>query len=631
MILEITLFVMIALVLSLGLNRVMLVLGPRLGLMDQPGARRIHTMAIPRAGGIAIWITFLLVAGGGLASGLIEEKGDFSWRWLGAFAAGSAVLMAAGFIDDRGGISPWVKLASQALAPTVFFVLHPIRSGIFPEQWPLACDFAFFVVWVVVLTNAFNLIDGLDGLCGGLATVYAFVLAGMALAFGREDSALLLFLMGGAILGFLKYNISPARIFLGDAGSMLMGFFLATAATEAVGRKAVIGVFLLPIAVAGVPLLDVLLAVWRRSIRHYLKQLRGEYTELAIFKPDKDHLHHRLLASIGSQRKAAVILHGLAIVLAALALLPLVLGEKLLAVSLVGFLIVALLAVSSLARVEIEHTGRALHMAVKLPSHRRRMPAVFFVYDLLVLASAGMTAVVIETNLLTRMENGEAMARFVVVFVILSSLALWMVRVHRRLWTRATMRDIITLQAAMLVAALATFTIFSLVYSTLEWSAIRLAMLACVFAIAGITIPRVMLDLMRDAGLEARHQRSHDKDQEASLPVVVYGAGGSGSLLLEHFKTSFERTHQNLRIVGFIDDMRVIHGRNIRSFRVLGGLSSVPRLVKEEGIKGIVVAMSEPRQESLAELERIAARYDLRIYRWKAGLEEVYIPLLSRT
>lgn len=623
MILKITLVVMIALVLSLGLNRAMLVLGPRLGLMDQPGARRIHTKAIPRAGGIAIWITFLLVAGGGLASGLIDQEGDFSWPWLGAFAAGSAVLMVAGIIDDHGGMSPWVKLAAQVLAPTVFFLLFPIRSGLFPEHWPPACDYAFFVVWVVLLTNAFNLIDGLDGLCGGLAMVSAFALAGMALAFGREDSALLLILMGGAVLGFLKYNINPARIFLGDAGSMLMGFFLATAATEAVGRKAMIGVFLLPIAVAGVPLLDVLLAVWRRGMRHYLKQLRGEYTELAIFKPDADHLHHRLLASIGSQRKAAVILHGLAIVLTALALLPLVLGEQLLALSLVGFLIVALVAVSSLARVEIEHTGRVLHMAVKLPSHRRRMPAVFFVYDLLVLASAGLAAVLIETNLLTRMENGEAMARFAVLFVILGSLALWMVRVHRRLWTRATMRDIITLQAAVLVAALAVFTIFSLIYSTLEWSALRLALLAFVFAIAGVTIPRVMLDLMRDAGLEARHHRAHQTDGESSLPVVIYGAGGSGSLLLEHLKTSVETSHQNLRIVGFIDDMRVIHGRRIRSFQILGDLSSVPRLVREEGIKGIVVAMSAPRHESLAELERMAAHYGLKIYRWKAGLEEI--------
>ena len=402
MVIELTFAFLISLAISLGLNRMMLAIAPCLGLMDQPGERRIHSHPIPRAGGIAIWLTFLLVISLGLTSGVLEDGGDLTWSWFRAFMAGSAVLMVAGFLDYRAGLSPWVKLGAHVLAPTVFFLLHPVHTGIFPEGWAAGFDYAVFVVWVVVLINAFNLIDGLDGLCGGLAAVAAVALAGMALSNGRPDSALLLLAMAGAILGFLKYNFNPARIFLGDAGSMLIGFFLATAATDAVGRKAVVGVILLPIAVAGVPLLDVLLAIWRRGARRFVRQLHGEKITGGIFEADSDHLHHRLLDSGGSQRKAALVLQGIAILLAVLAFLPMVYGDRMFGFSLVGFLIVLLVGVRNLARVEFEHTGNMVHMAIKLPCHRRRVAAALFLYDVSVLTAAGLAAVVIETNWFVR-------------------------------------------------------------------------------------------------------------------------------------------------------------------------------------------------------------------------------------
>ena len=222
-----------ALALALALNRVMLSMAPKLGLMDQPGVRRIHATPIPRAGGIAIWLSFLLVIAGGLATGLLEQQGSVSWQWLAAFTAGSSVLMIAGVLDDRGGLRPLIKLAAHVLAPTVFLLIQPVNTALFPADWPQGFDMVAFVIWAVVLINAFNLIDGLDGLCGGLAAVATLGLAVLAMVNGRTDAALLLVVMGGAILGFLKYNINPARIFLGDAGSMLIGFFLATAATNA--------------------------------------------------------------------------------------------------------------------------------------------------------------------------------------------------------------------------------------------------------------------------------------------------------------------------------------------------------------------------------------------------------------
>lgn len=605
---------------SLVLTRVMIAVAPRLGLMDQPGERRIHAAAVPRAGGIAIWLAFLLVIGGGLLSGLFGQMETVSWAWLGAFAAGSLVLVATGFVDDQRGLPPLVKLAAHALAPAIFFLLYPVSTGLFPNGWHWGFEFVVFVIWSVLLINAFNLIDGLDGLCAGLSTVACVALAVLAISNGRLDSALLLLAMAGAIVGFLRYNISPARIFLGDAGSMLMGFFIASAATQAVGRRAIVGAILLPIAVAGVPLLDVMLAIWRRGAKRLVGKLRGEKVVGGIFDADGDHLHHRLLASKGSQRKVASLLHGIAILLALLAFMPMIFGERLIGFSVVGFMIIGMVGLRNLARVEIEHTGNAIHLAIKAPSNRRRVAALLFFYDIVVLMAAGIAAALMETNWLTRGVEFVELLRFVMVFTVLGCISTLVVRVHKRLWVRATIRDILALQFWLLVTAVVTFALFSAAKSSIEWSVMRLSVMSFVFACIGVSLPRVALDLMRDFWLDGRSRGSVPKSEGEIYPVVVLGAGDLGTLLLDHLKSSAHDHYPGLRVLGFLDDLRFLHGRYLRSFRVLGGLSSIPFLVKEEGLKGVILAIQNPRAELLAELEKLALEHDLKIHRWDVGI-----------
>lgn len=610
----------VSLVLSLGLNRVMITLAPRVGLIDRPGERRIHTAPIPRAGGIAVWLGFMITLCAGLATGWFDIGEELSWSWLAAFAAGSSVLMIAGVIDDRSGMRPLMKLGAHILAPVVFFLIHPLHIGLFPEGWPWGCDFTVFVIWAVMLINAFNLIDGLDGLCGGLALVSVLALAGLSLVNGRLDAALLLVVMGGAILGFLKYNYNPARIFLGDAGSMVIGFFLATAATDAVGRKAVIGVLMLPIAVAGVPLLDVLLAIWRRGAKRAVNQLKGNKVIGGIFDADAEHIHHRLLGSGGSQRKVAAVLQGIAILMTTLAFLPMFLGDRLLGISLVGFMIVGLVGLRNLARVEIEHTGSVIHLAIKLPGHRRRVAAAMFLYDLVVFIAAGTAAVMIETNLLVRGGNPLDLVKFVIVFAVFGNVALLVVRIHRRLWVRATMRDLFSLAFWMFVAAATSFVVFSLSFNELEWSALRLALMSYCFAFAGICLPRAALEVIRELGSDARHRSSKEPSRGCGA-VVVLGAGDLGTLFLDHLKSSAHDHYPGIQVLGFIDRSKVLHGRRLRSFPVLGGLSVVPGLVADRHLRGIVVAIQDPSIDLLTELNKLAVTYHLQIYQWQVGLD----------
>jgi hypothetical protein len=402
---------------------------------------------------------------------------------------------------------------------------------------------------------------------------------------------------------------------------MLLGFFLATAATEAVGRRAVVGVIMLPIAVAGVPLLDVLLAIWRRSARRTLRQLRGEESQGGIFSADSDHLHHRILRAGGSHRRTALVMQSIAILLATLAFLPMLLGNRLIALSVVGLLVVLLVGVRNLARVEIEHTGSVVQMAIKLPGNRRRVAGMLFIYDVFVMIAAGVIAVLIETNLLVRKADLEQLGQFVVVFSVLGSVALLLVQVHRRLWVRATVREVVSLCTLLFLAALATFTVFSAVFASLEWSAMRLALMSYVFACWGVCLPRVAADLMLEMGLEAWH-RNPKRQPDGYGSVVVLGAGDLGTLFLDHLKSSPHNFYAGLRVLGFLDQTEALHGRRLRSFRVLGGLSEVPKLVEENGLKGIVMAISHPRRELIDELNDLAERHNLSIFRWRVGLEE---------
>lgn len=622
MILDITMAVTAAILLSLVLTRLMLVLAPRLGLMDQPGERRIHYTPIPRAGGLAIWLTFLTVAGVGIWLGFWSYGESLSLHWLAAFAAGSSILIVVGVVDDRRGLPALVKLGAHMLAPLVFFLIHPFESGLFlTTQWSPYYDGILFVVWSVVLINAFNLIDGLDGLCGGLAGLASFSLGGIALLNGRADAAVLLFVMGGAIIGFLRYNINPARIFLGDAGSMLMGFFLATAATDAVGRKAVVGIILLPIAVAGVPLLDVLLAIWRRGARRIASQLRGEGGGTGLFHPDSDHLHHRLLESGGSQHRVAVVLHGIAILLSTLAFLPLILGDRVIGLSIVAILVILIAGMRHLARVELEQMGNVVHLAIKLPGSRRRMAALLFAYDLLVLVGAATAAAVLETNGFMSDDSVRSSMVFVVTYTSVASFALLMARVHRRLWVRATLRDLISLNCWLLTAGFLTFIIHFVAKGDAAWSVLRLSLISHLLASCAISLPRAALDLFRDFGLEARNRRTSSGPTDSPYgKTVVIGAGDLGTLLIDHLKSSYHNDYPGLQLLGFVDENPDLHGRRLRSFPIFGSLSSIAVLAEKDRLRTLVVAMRTPRADLMRELEQLAETHNLRIFRWNPAI-----------
>ena len=270
-------------------------IAPKIGAMDIPkDNRRVHNKPMPRFGGIAIFagmmISWALFAGDA--------------RGINGAMAGCAIIYVLGAIDDIKNIRPLVKFSGQTLAAIVAFALG-LRITFITNYFgggnmifgDVAC-FVITVLWLVAITNAVNLIDGLDGLAAGIAAISALCLAYVAYIHGQYMSTIAMMVVAGAAIGFLPFNFNPAKIFMGDGGSQLLGFSIAAVSIMGAVKSATLVVVLIPAVVLGLPIFDTLMAIVRRTARHQ-----------SIGTADKEHLHHRILKAGFGQRRAVLLMY----------------------------------------------------------------------------------------------------------------------------------------------------------------------------------------------------------------------------------------------------------------------------------------------------------------------------------
>jgi UDP-GlcNAc:undecaprenyl-phosphate GlcNAc-1-phosphate transferase len=307
----------------------------RVAFVAEPDERRVHSRVTPYGGGAAMFVAFLLaMMVASLLPARIGLRGLFqnSSEPLG-LVLGAAVILGVGLIDDVRDMSAPAKMAGQVLAATVLFYFG---VTMFQFKVPLAGLFVvstnwqplLTAVWVIVITNAINLIDGLDGLAAGIVAiasgalaVYGVVLVRHGLLLSDNLGPLIAVVTCGVCLGFLPHNFQPARVFMGDAGALLLGLLMAAATMEIGGRTS--GPFsgqtyfffaplFLPLFILGVPIADMAFAVVRRTAKR-----QGFHT------PDKDHVHHRLLRLGHGHRRTVLILWAWTAVLSGFILVPL--------------------------------------------------------------------------------------------------------------------------------------------------------------------------------------------------------------------------------------------------------------------------------------------------------------------
>jgi UDP-GlcNAc:undecaprenyl-phosphate GlcNAc-1-phosphate transferase len=272
----------------------------RLGLVDHPdSARKLHAHPIPNMGGIPIVLAYLasfavLILVGKFKS--LHVDASLAMR----IAPGAAVIFITGLLDDRLRLSPRKKLAAQVFAAGSVFIAGVHVGGIAYHQLPSWLSLPVTLVWLVACTNAFNLIDGVDGLAAGLglvATATTLVASLIQRNFGLSIATAPLV---GALLGFLRYNFNPASIYLGDSGSLTIGFILGCYGIIWSDKSATLFGMTAPLMALGIPILEVCLSIARRFLRRQ-----------PIFGADRGHIHHRLLDRGFSTRRVALVLYGI--------------------------------------------------------------------------------------------------------------------------------------------------------------------------------------------------------------------------------------------------------------------------------------------------------------------------------
>lgn len=285
-------------------------LSRHLDLLDHAlTSRKVHGRPVPRLGGVAMVMAFFAPILGLVFTD--SAVGEMFYaderRALGLIAGGAAIAML-GVYDDLRGAGARTKFAVQfAVALAMYLLGFRVDQIANPFGPPIQLDWAglpFTVLWIVGVVNAMNLIDGLDGLAGGVALIA--VGSTFLVAFQRGEPLMLLFAaaLGGSILGFLFYNFNPASIFMGDTGSMFLGFVLAVSALRAHQKGATAVAMMVPIVALGLPIGDTLLAIVRRAVRG-----------APLFHSDRGHIHHRLMALGLSHRQTVLVLYGLCLVL----------------------------------------------------------------------------------------------------------------------------------------------------------------------------------------------------------------------------------------------------------------------------------------------------------------------------
>jgi UDP-GlcNAc:undecaprenyl-phosphate/decaprenyl-phosphate GlcNAc-1-phosphate transferase len=517
------------------------------------------------------------------------------------------VLLVVGVVDDVRGMRPTVKLSGQIAAALVMW-FSGTRFGTFlGHDLPAPVDCFMVVIWIVAIINAFNLIDGLDGLAAGLAGISAVGLTGILLMQQTSGEVLLLVGFIGACLGFLRYNFHPASIFLGDTGSMFLGFTLGVVALQTFTKNTFLISMTIPIMVLGVPIYDALLAIWRRSVRSWVNGTGGKR---GIMQPDVEHLHHRLAKSGLSTQRVATFLYILNGGLVTVGLSIMFFQSHAAGIFLIALLAGVYILMRQLAVIELRETGRALLMGLHRPTHSTFKALAYPVWDMACLsgALAGIMRVI----------EGQHLDFWHTWFVDLPVWAtpafslLSLSRTYITQWQRARLRDVLMVFCWLLAGTLLSLGLALVIAPDDGKKWIIRAVLLAGISHPPIIASRLIYRCIEEAVLWLRRTEEAGKDAER---VLLYGAGTRAQLFLKDRAIKISKKPDGRHILGFIDDEKSLHFQWIYGFLVVGGLADLPRLIERRHVHRVII-VSDLEPESRRGIQEITAQTGVKLSEW---------------
>jgi UDP-GlcNAc:undecaprenyl-phosphate GlcNAc-1-phosphate transferase len=565
-------YFLVALVLSIAATLACERIARRVGLVTAPRADRWHREPTPLLGGVAIIVATL---------GPIVLAGTPSR--LAPFLLLALAMGAVGLLDDARSLRPQVKLVAQiVLAGTLIQFGWLLRLTDLP-----VVNVLLTLLWVVGITNAFNLLDNMDGLAAGLATIAAAFRLTFSLMDGDLESARVTAAFLGATTGFLVRNFPPARIFMGDAGSLFIGFFLSGVCLvgETAYSRGIAAVLVLPVLIVLIPIFDTTFVTLTRLL-----------TGRPVSQGGRDHTSHRLVGLGISERRALGVLGGLSVLSGALGLLSYGYGFTYTLV-LLALLVVALVLLGvHLSRVQTIRPqdaakDRAVVRLVADFPFKRQVATVAI--DLVLIVTAYYSAY------LLRFEGAFDAHRAVFLgtvgpVIVLQVLALAALGNYRGLWRYTGLGDLLRLfrGASVGVGATVLYLVFTTRFEGLSRAVFVLDWLVLVVLLAASRVSfRLLAELLRSPPGDSRR-------------VLIYGAGDGGELALRELR---KNTRLRREPVGFVDDDRSKLGTRIHEVPVLGNLAAVEPLLDAHRVAEVIVASERIPAERIRQLEAICA------------------------
>ncbi len=602
--------------LSVFFTRMAITVLPRWGMMDIPRGRHQHERAVPRGGGIAVVLA--LTAGYALYSML----GEYDLGFVRQFFPPLLIISLLGMWDDRCELKSWVKLAVQILAALYLYFTGASIDYLFRIPLPEYISLPLTVFWVVGLINAFNLIDGMDGVASGLALIAACAMSAWLLVSGGNMVNIVpLFIFAGAVLGFLLHNFPPAKIFLGDTGSMFIGLFFAYFSMMEATKKITLTTFLVLIMFIGIPVFDVFLAICRRVFRKYVLKK----PDIGIMTGDHDHLHHRIQLKFKDSRRAVWQIYFLALLLTFGGFVAAIFNDSLPVLSFV-ILLGVFFILFRYATIESYEVASVVLKAASIPRRNLFISLLHPAFDTLCM----LTAFLLSQSLI--MNTGFFSVPNVWLLLCCVSpypVILGISGIYRTCWLRAGIVRFYRFFWLILLSSLASFVLaiscFLYQYGHQTAPLYQFQVLFMVFVLLGLNmifIERFMLHYMESfsyRNLAASMQHT----EEAKVPrTLVYGGGLGCRLFLQaHFSCSSRKIEHY--ICGIMDDNTALSGSNVYGLKVLGTLAELSHIGKEHDLEAIVVTLSNLAPEKRDVLNKFGQENNIRILFFQCTLSDM--------
>jgi UDP-GlcNAc:undecaprenyl-phosphate/decaprenyl-phosphate GlcNAc-1-phosphate transferase len=576
---------LIGFVVSLGGTLLCERVARRARLVAHPSADRWHRESVPLLGGVAIML-------GVAAVGTTMGASRFAPLLLLAVVMG-----AIGLLDDAITLRPQTKLAAQIVVAVVLIQLGTLLR-LTPSP---VVNLLLTLFWMVAITNAFNLLDNMDGLAAGVAALTAVFRLSVFLADGDRDGALMMAALLGAVGGFLVRNFPPAKIFMGDAGSLFLGFFLGgvSLVSDYAYTRGVVAVLVFPVLLVLVPILDTAFVTVTRLV-----------SGRSVAQGGRDHTSHRLVALGISERKALGLLLGISAVAGLLAILSYQHGFR-------YSIILLVLLVLWLTLLGV-HLGRA-HVA-PAQTDKAMAPTIRFVGDLPYkreVATLAIDAVLIVVAYyaayLLRFEGAfeaerETFLRSIGPVLGLQILALAASGTYRGIWRYTSVPDLLNLfrAATIGVAVSVLYLVFTTRFETFSRAVFVLDWTLLILLLTGSRVAfRFLAEWLRPRSATSRR-------------ALIYGAGDGGALTLRELRSNADLARQP---VGFLDDDRDKRGRRINGVPILGGLDVAEEIFAAQQVEEVIVASRKITPERLERLNAMCAARGVLVTRTSLWIE----------